>query len=358
MAQELDDGEFWLPSEFLTDDDLLADFKTTKNRVNDFSYGFNSDLGSPVESFMGSAETESEEDDFINGLTRKVSNSNFSSDYTPKGWKLSGSPQSTLCGCKPGSSRGSPNGVSRVSSPTEAKEKVGLDLLYAAAGEIARMRLIEEKAAYYSSKVYFPAPNPNPNRVSGFYPTETQSRLSYHQLQAKQFQQMKQQQMMKSGVWEQGKTGYRFENGMRTTDSSMAANWPTLKQSQPQQQQTGSGMRAVFLGETGAKKERTGTGVFIPRRFGTDPPDTRKKPAGCSVLLPDRVVHALNLNLDSVDSQTQPRINPNFTPEYDAVMKHRNNLMMAQQRRNLRQQQHPVMNHHHQELLLPQDWTY
>lgn len=84
MAQELDDGEFWLPSEFLTDDDLLMDFKTDyskSKRADDFSLGFgsfsgfNSDLSSPVESVMGSTETESDEDEFISGLTRKMAHS-------------------------------------------------------------------------------------------------------------------------------------------------------------------------------------------------------------------------------------------------------------------------------------------
>lgn len=93
MAQELDDGEFWLPSEFLTDDDLLIDFKTDylkTKRADDFSLGFSSsDLSSPVESVMGSTETESDEDDFISGLTRKVARStlqdtNFSTDHDSK----------------------------------------------------------------------------------------------------------------------------------------------------------------------------------------------------------------------------------------------------------------------------------
>lgn len=71
------------------------------------------------------------------------------------------------------------------------------------------------------------------------------------------------------------------EEAGRTQGLSMAA-WPTLQQSQQQQQQQpaqpGSGMRAVFLGETGAIKERTGTGVFLPRRIGTNPAENRKKP--------------------------------------------------------------------------------
>lgn len=87
MAQELDDGEFWLPSEFLTDDDLLKDFKS--DNTDGASFGFNSDLSSPVESVMGSTETESDEDELISGLTRKMANSTlqdatFSAEYTAK----------------------------------------------------------------------------------------------------------------------------------------------------------------------------------------------------------------------------------------------------------------------------------
>ncbi|KAL9153074.1 hypothetical protein ABFS82_10G025100 [Erythranthe guttata] len=374
MAEELDDGEFWLPSEFLTDDDLLMDFKTDHfqtKRSDSFSTGFgiNSDLSSPVESIMGSTETESDEDDFLTGLTRKLAHSSFQdstlpTDYTSKGIKLSGSPQSTLCGCKPASSQSSPNSASRVSTPPDEKDVAGWDLLYAAAGEVARIRMSDETTPFHSAKLFPPTLNPNPSPIAvpvqknTNNQTQTQAQISYLQFQATRFQRMKQQQqMMRDGVWRHGETEYKFQNmnisaePVRTQGLSMAA-WPTLKQSQhqhqhqQQQQQPGSGMRAVFLGETGAKKERTGTGVFLPRRVGPDPTQTRKKPAGCStVLLPDRVVHALNLNLDTMDSQSHLRGNRNFTQEYDVIM--------AQQRRSITPQ--PVMN---QELRLPQEWTY
>lgn len=99
MAQELDDGEFWLPSDFLTDEDLLTDFKPghlrATKRSDDFSQGFgnsfwsNSDLSSPVESVNGSTETESDEDEFLTGLTQKMAHSTLQdsavySDYTAK----------------------------------------------------------------------------------------------------------------------------------------------------------------------------------------------------------------------------------------------------------------------------------
>ncbi|CAA2971507.1 uncharacterized protein LOC111369366 isoform X2 [Olea europaea var. sylvestris] len=394
MAEELYDGKFWLPPQFLTDDDLLMDFKNKRN--DNFSFGFNgnsfgpnSDLSSPVESVTGSTETESDEDDYLSEVARKLLQSTLQdSKITLDNRKervLSRSPQSTLCGAMGahgsnfGSSGASPNCVSMVSSPPGVNRKgaADWDALYEAAGELARMRIIEETNGFYSGNrcagEVFRAPkklNPislpleNPQRGSGFYPNQ-EPQLSYRQLQATQFQQLKMQLMMKqqqgSGVWGQGKGGYpqmvpnvRRNGGERTLprDFSMAT-WPTLQQSQ---RQPGAGMRAMFLGDTGAKKERAGTGVFLPRRFGT-PTETRKKPGCSTVLLPDRVVQALNLHLDNVDPQPQvhSRGSANCNPDYAAAdgLKGRNNVATGQLMRTVRLQ--PAMN---QELRLPQEWTY
>ena len=93
MAQELADGEFWLPPEFLNDEDILMDFlpeKPTAGTRNNKgctgfyglgSYGPNSDMSSPVESVMGSTETESDEEDYLTGLTRKFGNTTLQDDF-------------------------------------------------------------------------------------------------------------------------------------------------------------------------------------------------------------------------------------------------------------------------------------
>lgn len=56
--------------------------------------------------------------------------------------------------------------------------------------------------------------------------------------------------------------------------------WPPLQvqsnQNHQSQQHSTTGMRAVFLGGSGAKRECAGTGVFLPRRYG-NPPDSKKK---------------------------------------------------------------------------------
>ncbi|XP_049407150.1 uncharacterized protein LOC125870697 [Solanum stenotomum] len=410
MEKDLDDCEFWLPSQFLTDDDLLMDFKMTspgsdgsKLFGGEFGYGFsqfgsNSDLSSPVESVLGSTENESDEDDYITGLTRKMVHSTLQEAglgyENGKGLSLSGSPQSTLFGvlgaCKQGSSRGSPTCPSQASSPPPMnRPDVSLDLLYAAAGEVARIRMMEESAGLYHNKggIWSAPPRKtspvpvgpkNPKQSLGPFNTN-QPQLSYQQLQVAQFQRLKQQQMIKQvqgqGVLGNGKGGFRqiplnqshqqmtenrARNGVQGTLNLPNSAWPTLQQSQQQQPNSGSGMRAVFLGNPGPKRECAGTGVFLPRRVGTQT-ETRKKP-GCPVILPDRVVQALNLNLEAMDaaaSRPQPQVqtrshneNIGFTPapEYRNYMS-----AAAQQRKNQRPQPSPAMP---QEFQLPQEWTY
>ncbi|KAM2411703.1 hypothetical protein ACFXTH_030034 [Malus domestica] len=134
------DAAFWLPTQILNDDDASAMELNSKTKKSD-GYGFDtdapkalfpfefpynsafwvsSDFSSPVES----SDTESDEEDYLVGLTRQMARSTLDDEFKysdstfvfekPKGWVASGSPQSTLyavgsdCGCGQGSSRGSP----------------------------------------------------------------------------------------------------------------------------------------------------------------------------------------------------------------------------------------------------------
>lgn len=82
--------------------------------------------------------------------------------------------------------------------------------------------------------------------------------------------------------------------------------------------------------------------------------------AGCStVLLPDRVVQALNLNLEAVDVRQQNLVQARSGSTPSGGSRYPNNKAVAQPRHNLRSgntyAQPATMS---QELLLPQDWTY
>lgn len=389
-----DDCEHRLLPQFLTDDDddeLFADLRTSckKNDArntaktcfgmdswHEFGYGLgplgsHSGLSSPLE---GSTETESDDDNYITGLTQQLALSTFQDsgltyENNKLGWGLSGSPQSTLCSTLSGghrSSRGSPNCPLKVASPAGInKTDAAWDLLYAAAGEVARMRMMKGAAGIYPNKsggLVGPPTKPSPISVPqrtpspslGFRPGH-QTYLSHQQhLKAAQFEQLRQQQMMRQhqqqqamGVWGHPKfqlsqAQQMMLNSGRTVGKkpnlSMAA-WPTLEQQSQRQQQLqpqqlpGSGMRAVFLGNPTSKRECAGTGVFLPRRFGT--PAVARKKSGCStVLLPDRVVQTLNLNLnlsaEAVDVRGEPTYTAGLASDYDAAaLRYRNSVAMA-----------------------------
>ncbi|KAJ0433910.1 hypothetical protein HanPSC8_Chr17g0774401 [Helianthus annuus] len=124
------DGEFWLPAEFLDEEEDVV----------------------MVQSGLTSPETESDEEDYLNELSRKLARSALEDDL----WKtqsesvfanfksssrvLAGSRQRTLCGNLV-SSRGSSNCPS-ATPPLSSQVESSWDVLCVAAGEIARFLLL------------------------------------------------------------------------------------------------------------------------------------------------------------------------------------------------------------------------
>ena len=90
---------------------------------------------------------------------------------------------------------------------------------------------------------------------------------------------MKQQQYLQM-IQQQQQNRKRNEsvnvNGNGRNVTAPLSAWPTPQQSQQQTRTTGSGMRAVFLGNPTTKRESTGTGVFLPRQVGA-PVEPNKK---------------------------------------------------------------------------------
>ncbi|KAK7294591.1 hypothetical protein RJT34_17480 [Clitoria ternatea] len=423
MAENLVDGEFWLPPQFLSDDDSTAtpfNSKSLPLKVNigddavlfpsEFPFhGFTpSELGSGSGS-GGSSETESDEDDqLVAELTRRFARSSLypdgKSSENHMGRFVSGSPQSTLCaigngcGCRKGSSQGSPNGVCDLTS-----SKATWDLLHAAAGEVERMRLNKEGDGFTfnhqnhnngffvpqrkpSPVTPLPSKNSNPTITNSDAGLFTQQSLCHQQLQIAQFQMLRQQQIAKQqgavwnlqkqcgGVYQQRQNNQVAPNRGRVNDVNGVVGgrnprpvglspsaWPTLQHAKQQQnqQQYGSGMRAVFLGNPSGRRECAGTGVFLPRRIDS-PAESRKKPACSTVLVPTRVAQALNLNLDDMMGgqpqhlQQQHRFGAsNMDSAAVSRLRSNNNYVLSQQKRNLKAQ--PTVNH---DIKLPQEWTY
>uniref|UniRef100_A0A7N0SYD0 Uncharacterized protein n=1 Tax=Kalanchoe fedtschenkoi TaxID=63787 RepID=A0A7N0SYD0_KALFE len=67
----------------------------------------------------------------------------------------------------------------------------------------------------------------------------------------------------------------------------------------------GPGMQAIFL-DSAADKKSSGTGVFLPQIRPDNQLQPSKRPACAAVLLPARVVQALNLNMHDLGLQITP----------------------------------------------------
>ncbi|XP_021904251.1 uncharacterized protein LOC110819390 [Carica papaya] len=407
--RSLEDLEFWLPSKFLADEDynnklmdkagIGAGFGANRFCFpSEFPYEFDSfgttpsNLSSPVESVFGSTETESsDEEDFLAGLTRRlalstqrVSVPSFTREKTEeKSRVMASSPQSTLSGVGSWSvsSSGSPNGPSQVSSPPTTPivgKDDTWDLIYAAAGQVARLKMSGEgpiKCANQQSRGLLGPPRTpnhvppirNPNSVYHSNQSFPQNlahtsqlmrpnlAVKHHSGSAMErqvklcWQVQQQQQIQRRGCSAVGYDDRRCSRPLGLPQSS----WPSLQQQQQQlvqSHQSRPAMRAVFLGGSGVKRECAGTGVFLPRRYNNPAPDSRKKSSCPTVLLPARVVQALNLNFEDMNIHPQPRFSPGFVPEYEMG---RTNSVMTQQKRSLR----PETGISH-EMHLPQDWTY
>ncbi|XP_061998451.1 uncharacterized protein LOC133715809 [Rosa rugosa] len=412
MAKSPEDPSFWLPSDFLANDDVqLMDNKGPSFRrtaavsfPTEFSYEFdssgsNSALSSPVESDVGSTETESsDEEDFLAGLTRRLAQSSlsqtqklsvpsFANEKQPE-WVMSGSPQSTLSGIGSWSCNGSPAGPSsQVPSPPTTPfggQNDTWDLIYAAAGQVARLKMNSvEGAAKLSNNnsngrgLLGPPRSPSPSlpcvqNQSPFtqFQQVRQDQVLQSQCSAAPWgkpvklnwsaQQQQQQQQIQNrgrniGVYESG----RCAHGVSLPQSQNA--WPPLQAQHQNQQHPHRNTRPVLPNGSNVKRESTGTGVFLPRRYSNPnpTPEPPRKRAGCpTVLLPAKVVQALNLSFEDINGHhqqhhLQPRFNNTaLAPNHEALVARRNALL-TQQRRGLRQD--GPLNY---EVRLPQEWTY
>ncbi|XP_044460851.1 uncharacterized protein LOC123192383 [Mangifera indica] len=418
--ESLKDDVFWLPSKF--EDALLVDKENTpvvmKGFVKrdaemekptslcfptEFPYefdSFDSALSCPVESVNGPTETEntSDEEDFLAGLTRRLTQSSTQKLAVPgltkdklESWVMAGSPESTLSGIGSWSvsSNGSPNGSSSPPSTPFGEQNDTWDLISAAAGQVARLKMSHGGVKYDVNNshggglIAAPMTTPSPVHVikspnsgsdsskSGNYsPAQTiqyqmlrphngglnsvmRGRQQVRSTWSTQPQPQQIQSKARSVVYENARCG-------RSVVLSQAA-WPPLQVQQHQHQQpqhSASAMKPVFLGgSAGVKRECAGTGVFLPRRYVNNPCDSRKK-SGCStLLLSAKAAQGLNLSVEDINgnnAHSHHRFNTALGLHYDAVMARGTELLTLQKQRSIRPEAAPL-NH---EVHLPQEWTY
>ncbi|XP_061374666.1 uncharacterized protein LOC133316884 [Gastrolobium bilobum] len=122
----------------------------------------------------------------------------------------------------------------------------------------------------------------------------------------------------------------------------------------PPPKQAGSEMLPLFLGKSGSRGTPCGTGVFLPRGGTSAPSESRKRPGkGCStVLIPARVVQALQLHFDQMAATSGPKAG-GFPPLHDVLVSDRAGMYSLQKRQSRKKQANIES-----EMILPQEWTY
>ncbi|KAK7341647.1 hypothetical protein VNO80_24584 [Phaseolus coccineus] len=107
--------------------------------------------------------------------------------------------------------------------------------------------------------------------------------------------------------------------------------------------------------QTGSRGSYSGNGVFLPRGETNAPLESRKRPGkGCStVLIPSRVVKALQFHFHQMAATSGPTKSATFPPLHDVLVSNRDGMYSLQNRQS-RNQLPYIQN----EMLLPQEWTY
>ncbi|XP_058782145.1 uncharacterized protein LOC131656438 [Vicia villosa] len=117
----------------------------------------------------------------------------------------------------------------------------------------------------------------------------------------------------------------------------------------------GNGMRAIFLE---SRNGSCGTGVFLPQRADTKF-QPRKRPACAPVLLPARVVEALNINVHALGVQISPPQAQKYKPKcreayYKSSTEKKNDQKDASKQCSYISKSKCSS----QEIFLPKEWTY
>lgn len=180
------------------------------------------------------------------------------------------------------------------------------------------------------------------------------------QIRANQMSRQRQEQILSL---EQKLAAYRESHGHLSPqiqkngkEDDVRFGMAPLQRPGPMHQQAGSEKQTHFQGATGSRGTSCGTGVFLPRggvsTFQSH--QTKRHGKGCSnVLIPERVVQALQLHFDQIaaTSGPKPRVLP---PLHDVLVSTNRDGMYSLQKRQSRKKQTQIQN----EMILPREWTY
>ncbi|CAK7331392.1 unnamed protein product [Dovyalis caffra] len=384
------------PSTITTEITILAlDDKPTNQKHWSPSFAssdFGSSRSSPIESELGSTESESDQDDdYIAELTRQMAHHMLQDDdhqRHEKTWSFAGWPQSTVW--------------SELGSSQEEE---------AVMNKFHKFKIKEEEGIHkYTNNERFlstsletnsvPLTVRNPKISSAEF--QSKQALIDDQIKAIQFYKLKKsEQIMKQQEYLNGaKQSNRYKQndpkqqvkqfpskgrgrgGQFTSHCEQKVSWANLQQ-QKQQYRTGSEMRAVFLGDSRSRRgSGAGTGVFLPRGVGNTS-GSHKKPVAklslifeletslvhlfipftycvqlttcCStVFIPARVVQALKMHFDKmrVESRSNDAIFPIQHDDLSGDVRYGPQSQQKSQSPPL-----PAINCH-QGTGLPQEWTY
>ncbi|XP_061337954.1 uncharacterized protein LOC133284858 isoform X2 [Gastrolobium bilobum] len=305
MAVELHAWDTWLPSKFLPNedvDDIVSETQDNDNNNNNNS----SALKPPVQG-------NDKEDDFIDELTHRMAHFMLQDDDTFD--------FSDIISQTHNLELGSPEGSSQEPSSPATPEKGMI-------GMFEKMNLDERGNSKLCSNIELCS-----------YQTLIQEQIrsiELSRLNQDHVLSPKSQGQPKKQIQQIHKKGKGGGNGRRTREP---------------QQQTGSGMRAVFLDGPGS---RGGTGVFLPSGGTSAPYKSTNKPGkGCStVLIPARVVQALQLHFEQMAAKSGPKTG-GFPALNDVLVSNSDGMYSLQKRKSQK-----APKNIQSEMILPQEWTY
>ncbi|RID54282.1 hypothetical protein BRARA_G01616 [Brassica rapa] len=257
----IDDAEFSLPPELLTDDDFLVEKENKVDRFGNCLFPYESShFGSTVKPI------DDEEEKLVAGLTSKMVKSSLEDDFS-------------------GGNLGSHAFPAGNDAKTQvSSQKVAWDLHYAPAEELNGYNNHNGRGLLDLPRKYTLAAAKITNAGSSYYNRQT---LQYQRLQAIHFQQLKlkQQQLMKyhRQLMQQQSRGLGANNNSNNKIAGSVYLSPSAWSNQPQRGD-------VFVGNRTGKRGSTGTGVFLPRCVNHATAAVRQKPVLATGLVPARVV--------------------------------------------------------------------